>query len=170
MKAVIEFYQNPFGQLLLQEIGRSNMGISELCVYQSEEARNRRKQYAVDYICQLSKDNIVSEGENEWCMDYHQMVDNFAEFWSKKLIGHWMIRQRGNDYKQPQKRDYQLIHEKFIGVFQKEMEDESKRGTTRKGNAKMALTFEGIGYMSELHLMHAIEKAAAIVDLTVRLG
>lgn len=163
------FYQNPFGQLLLQEVAASNMGISDLCVSHSEEVRNRRKQYAVDYICQFSAEDMVTVEDTIWRMNYVQVVNNFAEYWCKQLVGHWMVRQWGSHRKQLQECDYQMIRAKFKKVFQNELERDMEIQRTRGGNPKMALQFEDVGYMTEPHFMHAIEKAAAIVDLTIRI-
>lgn len=163
------FYQNPFGQLLLQQVAQSDMGISPMCVYNAEEVRNQRRRYALEYIVQMSSDSIEDVEENMWSMNYKETLDNFAEYWSHQLIGSWVIRQCGRPQKIIGFKEYKIISEKFKQIFEMELEQEVSRPTTKKGNPKMILNFEGKGYMTEPHFVEVIQKAAAVVDLTVRL-
>lgn len=79
--------QTTLGELLMQQIIDSNMGING--VVNSELSRNRRKQYAVEYISQMRTDSMTKIRDNIWSMSYMYVFENFVEYWSQQLVGHW---------------------------------------------------------------------------------
>ena len=154
--------QTTLGELLMQQIIDSNMGIDG--VVNSELSRNRRKQYAVEYISQMKTDSMTKIRDNIWSMSYMYVFENFVEYWSQQLVGHWRGNQRGY-----RNKIYISIRNIFEEIFEKELVRESQQQNLLFQTSRMILQFEGIGYLPEPHFMHAIEKAAAIVDLTILL-
>ena len=80
------------------------------------------------------------------------------------MVGHWRGNQRGY-----RNKIYISIRNIFGEIFEKELVRESQQQNLLSQKSRLILQFDGMGYMPEPHFMHAIEKAAAIVDLTILL-
>lgn len=154
--------KNTLGEMLMKQIIDSNMGIDG--VVNSELSRNRRKQYAVEYISQMRTDSMMKIRDNIWSMSYMYVFENFVEYWSQQLVGHWRGNQRGY-----RNKIYISIRNIFGEIFEKELVRESQQQNLLSQKSRLILQFDGMGYMPEPHFMHAIEKAAVIVDLTILL-
>ena len=166
------FYRNPFGQLLIQEIQASNMGIELSSLTYSEQIQARRQRYAVEYINQLPLNYMKYVQENAWKGNYRKLEENFAEFWTSQMLGKWVVCKRHNNHWESRKVylrrvkgiNYEWMHKKFAEIFQEGMEVELP--VSRYGTPQYTLVFDGYGCMTEKGILHSIIKAAAIVDLT----